>query len=179
MLVKFEQNRMVQTIQNFELFNTKTIDFQTTIFQCFKTYGSLTRVIRFKVAPNMADPISIKDSDSSLKGLPVCSPSLCCLPVNCVFGVFQWHTWLRLIFSIKYFSTKQNKTKHKHRQTNKQTTKRFSTRQQLRLEWKWKKRWQKKWNAKKFYASFLRFLCYVLFVCLFLYNVLSETIKWC
>ena len=36
------------------------------IFQCSKNYGSLTHVTWFKVAPNMADPISIKDSDSRL-----------------------------------------------------------------------------------------------------------------
>ena len=33
--------------------------FQTTSFQCFKNYGSLTRVTRLKVAPNMTDPIRI------------------------------------------------------------------------------------------------------------------------
>ena len=32
-----------------------------TIFQCSKNYGSPTRVTSLKVAPNMADPISIKD----------------------------------------------------------------------------------------------------------------------
>ena len=68
MLVKFEQNRMVQTIQNFDLFDKKrvnhfwqsvdailedvsmtdpivwckTIDVKTTIFQCSKNYGSPT-----------------------------------------------------------------------------------------------------------------------------------------
>ena len=36
-------------------------------FESSKNYGSPTRVTRLKVAPNMADPISIKDSDSSLK----------------------------------------------------------------------------------------------------------------
>ena len=36
------------------------------IFQCSKNYRSLTHVTWFKVAPNMADPISIKDSDSRL-----------------------------------------------------------------------------------------------------------------
>ena len=41
---------------------------KTTIFQCSKNYVSLTCVTRLKVAPNMADPISIKDSDSRLKG---------------------------------------------------------------------------------------------------------------
>ena len=36
----------------------------------FQNYGSSTRVekVRLKVALNMADPISIKDSDSRLKG---------------------------------------------------------------------------------------------------------------
>ena len=34
----------------------------------FQNDGSPTRVTRFKVAPNMADPISIKDTDSRLKG---------------------------------------------------------------------------------------------------------------
>ena len=43
----------------------KNINFQTTIFQCSKNYSSLTRVTRLKVAPNMADPISIKDWDST------------------------------------------------------------------------------------------------------------------
>ena len=32
-----------------------------------KNYGSPTRVTRLKVTPNMANPISIKDSDSRLK----------------------------------------------------------------------------------------------------------------
>ena len=41
-----------------------TIYFQNTIFQCSKQYGSPTRVTRLKVEPNMAGPISIKDSDS-------------------------------------------------------------------------------------------------------------------
>ena len=36
------------------------------IFQCYKNYGSLTRVTRLKVVLNMADPISIEDSDSRL-----------------------------------------------------------------------------------------------------------------
>ena len=40
----------------------------TTIFQCFKNYGSPTLVTRSKDAPNMTDPISTKDSDSRLKG---------------------------------------------------------------------------------------------------------------
>ena len=41
--------------------------FPDTIFQCSKNYGSPTRVTRLKIAPNMADPIKIKNSDSSLK----------------------------------------------------------------------------------------------------------------
>ena len=32
------------------------------IFQCAKTYGSLTRVNRLKVAPNTEDPISLNES---------------------------------------------------------------------------------------------------------------------
>ena len=32
---------------------------KTTIFQCSKNYGSPTRVTRLRVAPNMADPISL------------------------------------------------------------------------------------------------------------------------
>ena len=48
MLVQFEQNRRDRTIQNFDVL-------------------SPIRVTRLKVAPNMADPMSIKDcSDSSL-----------------------------------------------------------------------------------------------------------------
>ena len=90
-LVKFEQNRIVQTTRNFELFDKKPgflkpfltklwrhfgrrfcswnnclmlnywFPVLTTIFQCSENYGSPTRVTRLKVAPNMADPISIKD----------------------------------------------------------------------------------------------------------------------
>ena len=52
----------------------ETIDFQTTAFQCTKNYGSATHVTRLKVAPNMADLLSIKariskTQDSSLKGV--------------------------------------------------------------------------------------------------------------
>ena len=95
MLVKFKQNRMVQTTRNFELLRQKT-GFFKTIFdkalapfwktflqlkqlfnakllisrllscQCSKNYISPTRVTRLQVAPNMVDPISIKDSVSSL-----------------------------------------------------------------------------------------------------------------
>ena len=36
-------------------------DYHLSVTQCSKKYGSLTRVTRLKVAPNMADPISIKD----------------------------------------------------------------------------------------------------------------------
>ena len=79
---------MVQTIQNFVLFNKKTvnnfwqsndailedvsvtetivwcqnINSKTIIFQCSKNYGSLTRVTRLKVAPIMADPISLNEN---------------------------------------------------------------------------------------------------------------------
>ena len=42
-----------------QLFNAKP-----TIFKCSKNNGSPTWVTRLKVSPNMADPISIKDSDS-------------------------------------------------------------------------------------------------------------------
>ena len=86
-LVKFQQNRMVQTIQNFVLFDkkyltifdsvdailedvsvTKTIvrcqiiDLKTFICQCSKNYGSPTRVTRLKVAPNMVDAISLNEN---------------------------------------------------------------------------------------------------------------------
>ena len=79
---------MVQTIQNFVLFWQKmvnnfwqsvdaimedvpvtetivwcqNIDLKTIIFQCSKNYGSPTRVTRLKVAPNMADPISLNEN---------------------------------------------------------------------------------------------------------------------
>ena len=43
------------------------IDFQPTIFQCSKNYGSPTRVTRSKVAPNMTDPTIMKSLLSSLK----------------------------------------------------------------------------------------------------------------
>ena len=36
------------------------------MFQCSKNYGSQTRVTTLKVVPNMADQISIEDSDSRL-----------------------------------------------------------------------------------------------------------------
>ena len=82
MLVKFEQNCMVQNIQNFELFDKKPglfktifdkaltpfenvsvsiINSKTTIFQCSKNYGSPTRVTRLKFAPKMADPIRLNE----------------------------------------------------------------------------------------------------------------------
>ena len=44
-----------------------TIYFQTTIFQCSKNFGSPTSVTRLKIAPNMADPTSMKHSVSSLE----------------------------------------------------------------------------------------------------------------
>ena len=62
MQVNFEENHMVQTKRNFELFEKKQ-GFYKPLFQRSKSYGSPTRVTRLKVAPNMADPISIKDSD--------------------------------------------------------------------------------------------------------------------
>ena len=61
MLVKFEQNRTVQTTPKCELFDKKksgffkTIDFKTITFQCFKNYGIVQYVTSLKVAPNMAD----------------------------------------------------------------------------------------------------------------------------
>ena len=86
MLVTFEQSCMVRTIQNFELIDKKWLtiltkdwrhskrrscdwnnclmlnyDLKTIIFQCSKNYGSPTRVTRLKVAPNMADPISLNE----------------------------------------------------------------------------------------------------------------------
>ena len=88
MLVRFEQNRMVRTIQNVELFPkqwltifwqsvdailkdfsvTKTIvwcqiiNLNTYTFQCSKNYGSPTRVTRLKVAPNIAYLISLNEN---------------------------------------------------------------------------------------------------------------------
>ena len=73
MLVKFEQNRMVRTVQNFVLFDKiwlrifdkmltpfwkmflqlkqliTTINIKTFIFQCSKNYGSPTRATRLKL----------------------------------------------------------------------------------------------------------------------------------
>ena len=88
MLIKFEQKRKVRTTRNFEIltkagFQKNIFDkaltpcswnkylmlryyLNTTIFQCRNNYGSPTRVTRLKVAPNMADPISLKDSDRCL-----------------------------------------------------------------------------------------------------------------
>ena len=43
------------------------MNLKTTIFRCSKNCGSPTRVTRLKVAPNMADRISLKDSGSCLK----------------------------------------------------------------------------------------------------------------
>ena len=88
MLVKFEQNRIVRTIQNLSFFWQKrvnhfwqgvdailkdvyvtetifshlTIDLKTKIFRCSKNYRSPTRATRLKVAPNMADPISFNEN---------------------------------------------------------------------------------------------------------------------
>ena len=84
---EFEQNRMVQTIQNFVLFDKKWLTIidkvlapfwktflwlkqlfdaklliLTIIFQCSKNYGTPTRVTRLKVAPNMAEPISLNEN---------------------------------------------------------------------------------------------------------------------
>ena len=75
---------MVQTTGNFELFTTKKkidaifrnisvgeknclikiINLKTTIFKCSKIYSISTRVTRFKVATNIADPISFKKTVS-------------------------------------------------------------------------------------------------------------------
>ena len=91
-LVKIEQNRMVRTIQIFELFDqkwltifykvltpfwktflkqlfdAKLINSKTIIFKCSENYGrpSPTRVTRLNVALNMADPISLNEKGHSL-----------------------------------------------------------------------------------------------------------------
>ena len=90
MPVKLEQNRMVQNTRNFKLLDKKTgfitifftkswLHFgrrfcswnyclmlynylKTTIFQCSKNYCTPTLVTRLKVAPNMGDPISLKEN---------------------------------------------------------------------------------------------------------------------
>ena len=90
MLMKFEQNHIVHTIQNFVLLDKNGLQFLTKcwrhfgrrscdwnnclmlkidletiiiiIFQCSKNYGSPTRVPRLKVAPNMADHISFNEN---------------------------------------------------------------------------------------------------------------------
>ena len=41
--------------------NETIIYLETIIFQCSKNYGSPTRVIRLKVEPNKADPISLNE----------------------------------------------------------------------------------------------------------------------
>ena len=87
MLVKFEQNRMVRTVEDTELFDKKmvhnfwqrvdaifkdvsvtetivlclTINVKIIIFQYSKYYGSPTRVTRLSVTLNMADPISLNE----------------------------------------------------------------------------------------------------------------------
>ena len=84
MLVKFEQNHMVRTIQNYVLFDKKWLTvfdkvltpfwkmflllkqlfdakLLNIIFQCSKNYGSLTCVTIFKVTPNMADMINLNE----------------------------------------------------------------------------------------------------------------------
>ena len=38
------------------------INSKTAIFQCSKNYGTQTRVTRLKVAPNMANPISLNEN---------------------------------------------------------------------------------------------------------------------
>ena len=87
MLVKFEQKRLVRTIQIFWTLWQKmvnhfwqsvdaisedvpvteiivwwlNINLKTLIFQCSKNYGSPTRVTRLKVASNIANPINLKE----------------------------------------------------------------------------------------------------------------------
>ena len=80
MLVKFEQNRMIEKIQTFEFFGKKMVDhfweivgrdsydktivwcknnnFKIIIFQCSKIYGIPTRVTRLILALKMAIPVS-------------------------------------------------------------------------------------------------------------------------
>ena len=89
MLVQFAQNWMVQTTRNFEVFVKKrglkpfltkrwrhfgrpfcswnnclmlNLISRPPSFQCAKNNGTAIRVTRLKVAPNTADPISIRDS---------------------------------------------------------------------------------------------------------------------
>ena len=92
MPVKFEQNRMVQNLTKFWAFWQKTgffinffwqrvdailedvpvakiiflcltINLKVIIFRVFKkNYGTATLVTRLKVAPNMADPISLNEN---------------------------------------------------------------------------------------------------------------------
>ena len=50
-----------------------TINLKTIIYQCSKTYGSPTRITRLKVAPNMADPISLNPKRAGLFG-PISQP---------------------------------------------------------------------------------------------------------
>ena len=38
------------------------INSKTIVFQCSQSYGTPTRVTRLKVAPNMADPISLNEN---------------------------------------------------------------------------------------------------------------------
>ena len=85
MLMKFEQNHMIKTIQNFvlfdkkwltifdkmlmpfwkmflwlkQLFNAKISVHQTFIVQCSKNYGTPTVVTRLKIAPNMVNLINL------------------------------------------------------------------------------------------------------------------------
>ena len=87
MLVKFEQNRVVQTIQNFVLFDKKWLTiFDKVLTPRWKTFLWLKQLFdakiliqrlssfsvpkfwhsdtcnRLKVAPNMADPISLNEN---------------------------------------------------------------------------------------------------------------------
>ena len=53
-----------------QLFDDKLINFQSATCQRAKNYGFPTRVTRLKVAPTMADPVCIKDSERHLNPRP-------------------------------------------------------------------------------------------------------------
>ena len=62
----------------------QNINSKTIIFHCSKNYSSPTRVTRLKVAPNMADPISLNENlPYSLKG--VLHPKTLFLKTLCIF----------------------------------------------------------------------------------------------
>ena len=129
MLVNFEQNRMVRTIQNFELFDKKWLTvfdkvstpfwktflydwnnylilnyyLKTIIFQCSKNYGSPTRVTRLKVAPNMTDPISLNEKRSrSIKFIRIWSILKGCVSLGSVQKCIG-RGWAVLIFVTIFF----------------------------------------------------------------------------